>query len=178
MNLDINLSKKQEEKHEVSKTLFFAILFVVLSGVVFIALFTYLQLLKSNVKEFSTRKVEIESQITRALSQQNNYVVFVNKISAISRLLSERVPQDTRLSMLLSKIPQSIEITQIDLGLDSARLQLSSSDLDALNSFLDNGLAEVGSSPDVTRVDVVSFERTADNNIYTASILVTYGNER
>ncbi len=178
MNLDINLSNKQEEKRGVSKALFFAILFTVLSVVVFITLFTYMQLLRSNARTYAAETVSIESQITRALSQQDNYVVFVNKISAISRLFSGRVPQDARLAMLFAQIPQAIEITQIDAENDSTRLQLSSGDLNAMNSFLDTGLTQVSSSPGVARVDVVSFERTADNAIYTASILVTYTDEK
>ena len=174
MNLDINLSNKTVEKQEMPKMLFLAILFAILSFAIFIGCLVYLHLLNSKALEYREKTGDLEAQISRALSKQDNYAVFVNKVSAIGRLLASRVPQDTRLSLLFSKIPKSIEVSQIDMGEDSIRLQLSSRNLDALNGFLDQGLTEISESPGVLRVDVVSFERTAESDIYTASVLVTY----
>lgn len=175
MNLDINLAPQVEKKKALPRVLFLSIIvFVLVVAIVFGSLM-YLFFLKSQASTMESERAQLSGQISRELARQDNYVVFVNKLSSIDRLLAQRIPLDVRLSTLLDKIPSGIEVSMIDMEPDSIRLLLVGRDLASMSNFLKTGLEELSASDkEIVKVDVVSFERDGQSDNYTASVLITY----
>lgn len=174
MKSSINLAsqKKEMTTHVVRRLFLYSIVIFSAAFLFALSLLSYNFFLKSQLASAQGESDKIKQQIATLSTTEAKVVALRERLVLADKLLTTRSDLGSKIVSIINVIPQSITINSIDAGEKSFGLQVSSRNLFALNSLVEEGVGSLvkNKSYGITKADLSSFKVDTKNGNYILSL--------
>ena len=176
MKSTINLALKEQAG---KKKLDFSLFPLVIFGIVFLiasSLLAIKQFLRISLDNLTTQESTLRNNINKLSAKKVKYLIVKERTGNIISVINKRDPLNKQISDIISVLPDSLEVVQIDAKEKKVSVKLASLDLFLMNQVLETVIPNFATDPKnkVKKVDIGSFGVDKNSGFYLLTLNFDY----